>query len=151
MGGRVILYILAFVMFVGVVFLIERRDSQAGARALKEVELLKANLTAVDDKLSKLDGILDRLSMAEQGMGTMADKTAEYFRVAEAKINAAEMIAHSAKLDAMRRPQKIEIDMPAIRVVQACAKKKKPVASPVVGHDKRVIQDVKKKLKELSN
>lgn len=146
MGGRVVLYILSFVVFVGVVFLIERRDSQAGAKALKEIELLKGGLQAVDEKLSRLDGMIERVTMIEQSMGTMADKTAEYFRVAESKIKDTEMLAHSAKMDAMRRPQKIEVDMPAIRVVQACAKKKVAVTPP----DKKVIKDIKSKMKELS-
>lgn len=147
MGVRVVLYVLAFVVMVAVVFMIERRDTQAGAKALKEIERLSAGLTAVDAKLSKLDGMIERVGMAEQALNMQQNKNDEMFRIVESKLKEIEMIAHSAKMDAMRRPQKIEIDMPAIRVVQACAKKK-PVTVPVP--DKRVIQDVKKKLKELS-
>lgn len=149
MGGRVVLYVLAFVIMVAVVFMIERRDTQAGAKALKDIERLSGGLTAVDAKLSKLDGMIERVSMAEQALNMQQNKNDEMFRIVESKLKEIEMIAHSAKMDAMRRPQKIEIDMPAIRVVQACAKKK-PAPSQTPGPDKRVIQDVKKKLKELS-
>jgi hypothetical protein len=159
MGVKMILYILAFAIMVGVVFMIERRDTQAGSVALKKATELAANLTAVDArvtavdaKLARLDGILERLEMLERLVEMNANKADEMFRVSESRVATIETLAHSAKMDAMRRPQKIEIDLPPVRIVQACGKKKKvpvSVQSPS-GVDGKVIKDIKKKLKDLS-
>jgi hypothetical protein len=148
-GWTVILYILAFLTFVAVVYTIERRDSQTSAKNQKEIELIKAELKLVNDLLVKVNAHNERLTSIEQGLGTMAEKTTEYFRITESKLKDTELLAHSAKMDALRRPQKIEIDMPAIRLVQSCAKKKVKQAAPA-SPDKTVIKNIKTKLKELS-
>lgn len=150
MGVKVVLYILAFIMVVGAVVLIERRDTQAGAEAKADVLKLRAEVAELRQKVEKLDGVLDRVSMAEQMMGTLASKSDEMYRIAESKIKEIEYLAHSAKLDAMRRPQKIEIDIPPIRVVTGPRMVKKPVVKAAPPPDATVIKDIKKKLKDLS-
>lgn len=152
-GWSVILYILAFLTFVAVIYTIERRDSQTSQQNKKDIVAIKAELEKLQKEMSALNAdkalATDRLTSIEQGLGTMAEKTTEYFRITESKLKDTELLAHSAKMDALRRPQKIEIDMPAIRLVQSCAKKKvKPSAAQKP--DAKVIQDVKNKLKELS-
>jgi hypothetical protein len=152
-GWTVILYILSFLTFVAVVYTIERRDSQTSAKNQKELSLLKAELEKLQKEMSVINAdkalATDRLTSIEQGLGTMAEKTTEYFRITESKLKDTELLAHSAKMDALRRPQKIEIDMPAIKLIQSCAKKKVKQAAPA-SPDQKVIKNIKSKLKELS-
>jgi hypothetical protein len=148
-GWSVILYILAFLTFVAVIYTIERRDSQISVKNKEDIITLQNELKKLQKDLDAANkvsiSLTERLTSTEQALGTMAEK----FNAAEDKIKTIEMIAHSAKMDAMRKPQKIAIDMPAIRLVQSCAKKK-PKKATSQKPDAKVIQDVKRKLKELS-
>lgn len=149
MGVRMVLYILAFVIMVGVVYMIERRDTQAGKLASEQVRLMRAELDGMKQKLDKLDGLVDRVAMLENLVEMNANKADEMYRVSESKWREVEMIAHSAKMDAMRRPQKVEFVVPPIRIVTGPVRKK--VQAPVRADvDKTVIKDIKKKLKDLS-
>lgn len=155
MGVRMVLYILAFVIMVGVVFMIERRDTQAGKVAGEQVRLMRAELSGAVQKLDKLDGLVERVAMLETMVQTNEQKSTEMYRVSESKWREVEMIAHSAKMDAMRRPQKVEFVVPPIRIVTGPVRKKVhvPVRTDVDkpnGVDKTVIKDIKKKLKDLS-
>lgn len=148
-GVRMILYILAFIIMVGVVYMIERRDTQAGKLASEQVRLMRAELDGLKQKVDRTDGVVERVAMLEDLVEMNANKAEEMMRVSESKWREVEMIAHSAKMDAMRRPQKVEFVVPPIRIVTGPARKK-PAVPVQAGPDQKVIKDIKKKLKDLS-
>ena len=89
-----VLYILAFIIMVGVVYMIERRDTQAGLAAQEQVRLMKAELEGLKQKVDKLDGIVERVAMLEDLVEMNANKAEEMMRVSESKWREVEMIAH---------------------------------------------------------
>lgn len=110
-----------------------------------EYKEFREKLKQIQNELS-LSTTPARLSLLQDQVGDLYDK-----------VKTAETIAHSAKMDAIRiKDQKITINVPPIKVVHVnrTAKlktKKENATQPTkLDVDNKIIKDIKKKLKEVS-